>query len=144
MYFILRVPKFKACDFRWEQLHGFSFKSLKYICNCPCQISGHGVWSTCRFRLLLLHIKGFDTRSCILIDIDCYGKTPVQVRNIHVEIVALLRLILMWRHCQWRTRQNNKYMCPEDANKFSLMDSLEWRKKKCKNIATFIRFRMLW
>ena len=48
MYFILRVPKFKACDFRWEQLHWFSFKPLKYICNCPCQISGHGVWSTCQ------------------------------------------------------------------------------------------------
>ena len=36
-------------NFRWEQLHRFSFKPLKYIYNCPCQISGHGVWSTSHF-----------------------------------------------------------------------------------------------
>ena len=49
MYFILRVPKFQTCDFRWEQLHRSSFKPLNYICNCPCQISGLGVWSTCPY-----------------------------------------------------------------------------------------------
>ena len=48
MYFVLRVPKFKACDFRWEQLRSSSFKPLNYIGNCPCQISGPGVRSTCR------------------------------------------------------------------------------------------------
>ena len=50
MHHVLHTPcpEFKACDFRWEQLHGFSFKPLKYICNCPYQISGHGVWSTCQ------------------------------------------------------------------------------------------------
>ena len=50
MHHVLHTPcpEFKACDFRWEQLHGFSFKPPKYICNCPYQISGHGVWSTCQ------------------------------------------------------------------------------------------------
>ena len=45
MHYVLHTPcpEFKACDFRWEQLHRFSFKPLKYICNCPYQISGHGV-----------------------------------------------------------------------------------------------------
>ena len=51
MHHVLHTPcpEFKACDFRWEQLHGFSFKPPKYICNCPYHISGHGVWSTCLF-----------------------------------------------------------------------------------------------
>ena len=64
MHHVLHTPcpEFKACDFRWEQLHGFSFKPLKYICNCPYQISGHHVLHTpcpefkaCDFRWEQLH-----------------------------------------------------------------------------------------